>query len=594
VRTAFLLSIRSDIVQASRRFRRGTPVLLSLLRAEFRGYSREMAQRDLIAGLTVAAVALPLALAFGVAGGSTAAAGLVTAIIAGLVIGLLSGAPFQISGPTGAMSAVLIVIAHDYGPRGLWIAGLMAGIMILATGIFRLGRIVNFIPAPVITGFTSGIALVIAIGQIDNFLGVKTAAHDSSARKLAGYFTDPLPAINWTSVLCALIVMAVMIALPRIWKTPKVPTALLGVALVTALSWSLGWNIQTIGSIPRSIVLDARLVPNRDDLKLLDDLLAPAFAIALLGAIESLLCGVVAGRMTGKKLATNQELIAQGIGNILLPFFGGVPATAAIARTSVGVKAGGETRLVSIIHALALLMGMLFFAGAIAHVPMAALAGVLMVTAWRMNEWHTIRFYWRHRLKSALASLVVTMVATTALDLTQAIIIGLVLSVIVFFWQVSQLTITVAPVDWDRIAATGEPIPDSRPDAQIVTVTGSLFFGSVNQFAETIERLPFRHALIISLRGVPMVDVSTIQIVEHVWHGQRDRGGTLHLTGLQPRVLRMLERAGMAELIDNRHPFEQIDQALAAVQRDLAANRAADATADEGLNEMPFGVVTSG
>jgi SulP family sulfate permease len=569
-------------------------VLLSLLRAEFRGYSRETAQRDLIAGLTVAAVALPLALAFGVAGGSTAAAGLVTAIIAGLVIGLLSGAPFQISGPTGAMSAVLIVIAHDYGPRGLWIAGLMAGIMILATGIFRLGRIVNFIPAPVITGFTSGIALVIAIGQIDNFLGVKTAAHDSSARKLAGYFIDPVPSINWTSVLCALIVMAVMIGLPRIWNTPKVPTALLGVALVTALSWSLGWDIQTIGSIPRSILLDDRLVPNRDDLKLIDNLLAPAFAIALLGAIESLLCGVVAGRMTGKKLATNQELIAQGLGNILLPFFGGVPATAAIARTSVGVKAGGETRLVSVIHALALLIGMLFFAGAIAHVPMAALAGVLMVTAWRMNEWHTIRFYWRHRLKSALASLIVTMVATTALDLTQAIIIGLVLSVIVFFWQVSQLTITVAPVDWDRIAATGEPIPASRPDTQIVTVTGSLFFGSVNQFAETIERLPFRHALVISLRGVPMVDVSTIQIVEHVWHAQRDRGGTLHLTGLQPRVLRMFERAGMAELIDNRHPFEQIDQALAVAQRDLAANRAADATADEGLNEMPFGVVTSG
>lgn len=568
------------------------PVLLSLLRSEFRGYSAETAQRDLIAGLTVAAVALPLALAFGVAGGSTAAAGLVTAIISGLVIGLLSGAPFQISGPTGAMSAVLIVIAHDYGPRGLWMAGLMAGVMILATGIFRLGRIVNFIPAPVITGFTSGIALVIAIGQIDNFFGIKTEAHDSSARKLAGYFTDPLPAINWTSVLCAVIVMATMIALPRLWNTPKIPTALLGVAAVTALSWSLGWDVETIGSIPRSIVLDDRLVPNRDDLKLIDNLLAPAFAIALLGAIESLLCGVVAGRMTGKKLATNQELIAQGVGNIVLPFFGGVPATAAIARTSVGVKAGGETRMVSIIHAIALLIGMLFFAGAIAHVPMAALAGVLMVTAWRMNEWHTIRFYWRHRLKSALASLVITMVATTALDLTQAIIIGLIVSVIVFFWQVSQLTITVTPVDWDHIASTGEPIPETRPDAQIVTVTGSLFFGSVNQFAEAIERLPFRHALIISLRGVPMVDVSTIQIVEHVWHAQRDRGGVLHLTGLQPRVLRMFERAGMGELIDNRHPFEHIDQALLKAQRDLAANRAADATADEGLNEMPFGVVT--
>jgi SulP family sulfate permease len=558
------------------------------LRGEFRGYSLETAQRDLIAGLTVAAVALPLALAFGVAGGSTAAAGLVTAIISGLVIGLLSGAPFQISGPTGAMSAVLIVIANDHGPRGLWVAGLMAGIMILATGIFKLGRIVNFIPAPVITGFTSGIALVIAIGQIDNFLGVKTAAHESSARKLLGYFTDPVPSINWTSVLCALIVMATMLGLPRLWNTPKVPAALIGVAIVTALSWSLGWNVNTIGSIPRTIILDQRLTPSRDDLKLVDDLLAPAFAIALLGAIESLLCGVVAGRMTGKKLATNQELIAQGIGNIVLPFFGGVPATAAIARTSVGVKAGGETRLVSIFHALALLAGMLFFAGAIAHVPMAALAGVLMITAWRMNEWHTIRFYWRYRLKTALISLVVTMLATTMLDLTQAIIIGLVLSVIVFFWQVSQLSIVVTPVDWDHIAATGETIPESRPEAQIVTVTGSLFFGSVNQFAETIEHLLYRPVLIVSLRGVPMVDVSTIQVIEHIWHTQRNRGGTLHLTGLQPRVLRMFERAGFGGLIDNRHPFETIDQALAR-----AVRTPPPAEEDEGLNELPFGVVPS-
>ncbi|CAN5408147.1 SulP family inorganic anion transporter [soil metagenome] len=573
-----------------RRFRE--PELVRLWRSEFGRYSAEIAQRDLIAGLTVAAVALPLALAFGVAGGSTAAAGLVTAIVSGLVIGLLSGAPFQISGPTGAMSAVLIVVAHDYGPRGLWIAGLMAGIMILATGVLKLGRIVNFIPAPVITGFTSGIALVIAIGQIDNFFGIKTEAHDSSASKLAGYFTDPLPSINWTSVLCALIVMATMILLPKLWNTPKVPTALLGVALVTGLSWTLGWDIQTIGSIPRSIVLEDRLVPNRDDLKLLDNLLAPAFAIALLGSIESLLCGVVAGRMTGKKLATNQELIAQGVGNIVLPFFGGVPATAAIARTSVGVKAGGETRMVSVFHSIALLIGMLFFAGAIAHVPMAALAGVLMVTAWRMNEWHTIIFYWRHRLKSAMATLIVTMIATTALDLTQAIIIGLIVSVIVFFWQVSQLSIVVTPVDWDHIASTGEPIPESRPDAQIVTVTGSLFFGSVNQFAEAIERLPFRHALIVSLRGVPMVDVSTIQIIEHVWHSQRKQGGILHLTGLQPSVLRMFERAGLSELIDNRHPFEHIDQALAKAQRDAAAGKSPE-DEDECLNEIPFGVATS-
>jgi SulP family sulfate permease len=551
----------------------------------------ETAQRDLIAGLTVAAVALPLALAFGVASGSTAAAGMVTAVIAGLVIGLLGGAPYQISGPTGAMSAVLIVVAHEHGQIGLWVAGLMAGIMILATGILRLGRIVNFIPAPVITGFTSGIALVIAIGQIDNFFGIDTEDHESSALKLAGYVRDPLPEINWTAVLAALIVMATMVLLPRLLNTPRIPTALLGVGIATALSWGLGWNVDTIGAIPKTILLDDRLTPSLDALRLFDDLLAPAFAIALLGSIESLLCGVVAGRMTGQKLATNQELVAQGVGNIVIPFFGGVPATAAIARTSVGVKAGGATRLVSIIHAIALLLGMLFAGAAISKVPLAALAGVLMVTAWRMNEWHTISFYTRHRLKSAMGILVVTMLATVTLDLTQAIIIGLLVSVVFFFWQVSKLTITVSPVEWDRIAATGEPIPESRPDAQIATVTGSLFFGSVNQFVETMERLPFRHALIISLRGVPMVDVSTIQAIEHIWHSQTQQGGTLHLTGVQPRVLRMFERAGLGELIDNTHPFEHIDDALRKVSREQARQAAMP---DDALNEIPFGIATTG
>lgn len=579
------------------------PEILRLWRAEFGRYSFDIAQKDLIAGLTVAAVALPLALAFGVASGSTAAAGLVTAVIAGIVIGMLGGAPYQISGPTGAMSAVLIVVAHDYGQMGLWVAGLMAGLMILATGILRLGRIVSFIPDPVITGFTSGIALVIAIGQIDNFLGIETEDHERSIAKLAGYFREPLPPINWTAVLCAGIVMATMIVLPRMGQmeriperyrlqVPKLPAALLGVIVVTALSWSLGWRVDTIGAIPKSIILEERLTFGTDAIRLFDNLLAPAFAIALLGSIESLLCGVVAGRMTGQKLATNQELVAQGVGNIIIPFFGGVPATAAIARTSVGVKAGGVTRMVSVIHAIALLIGMLFAASAISRVPLAALAGVLMVTAWRMNEWHDIRFYWKHRFKSAMGILLVTMAATVSFDLTQAIIIGLILSVVFFFWQVSRLGVSVAPVDWDRIAATGEPIPASRPDAQFVTVTGSLFFASVHQFVETIERMPFRHALIISLRGVPMVDISTVRAMQHIRENQIRNDGILQLTGVQPQVLRMFERAGLGGLIDNTHPFEHIDDALTKVRREQARLAREKRAADAGAN--PFGIAGTG
>lgn len=554
------------------------PELLRLWKAEFGGYSVSTAQKDLIAGLTVAAVALPLALAFGVASGSTAAAGLVTAVIAGLVIGMLGGAPYQISGPTGAMSAVLIVVAHDHGQIGLWMAGLLAGIMILATGLLRLGRIVGFIPDPVITGFTSGIAAVIAIGQIDNFLGIETEDHESSLDKLLGYFRDPLPPIDWTAVTCALIVMAVMIAIPQIQKhapnsrlrlTP-LPTALFGVVIVTILSWQLDWKIDSIGEIPGSILLEDHLTPGSIDLGLIGDLLAPAFAIALLGGIESLLCGVVAGRQLDppKKLSTSQELIAQGIGNIVIPFFGGVPATAAIARTSVGVKAGGVTRMVSVIHAIALLLGMLFLATAISRVPMAALAGVLMVTAWRMNEWHNIRFYVKHRFKSSSAIFLATMVATVSFDLTQAIIIGLLLSFFFFFWQASRVLVSVTVIDWDQVEASGEPIPASRPHALLVEVSGALFFASVNQLVETIERLPTAEALIISLRRSPQVDISTVQAFIHLRHAQERHGGVLQITGVQPSVRRMFERAGLGSLIDNSHPFEHIDAALERVHRD--------------------------
>ena len=576
--------------------RLGKPDLFLLWRAEFGRYSVSTAQKDLIAGLTVAAVALPLALAFGVASGSTAAAGLVTAVIAGIVIGMLGGAPYQISGPTGAMSAVLIVVAHEHGQVGLWMAGLLAGLMILATGILRLGRIVSFIPDPVITGFTSGIAAVIAIGQIDNFFGIETEDHERSLAKFLGYFRDPLPAINWTAVICALIVMAVMIGMPHIQRrfpnerlrlTP-LPTALFGVAIVTVLGWALDWEIDTIGEIPKSILLEDRLSFGAIDFGLFGDLLAPAFAIALLGAIESLLCGVVAGRQVDppQKLATNQELVAQGIGNIVIPFFGGVPATAAIARTSVGVKAGGVTRMVSVIHAIALLLGMLFLAGAISRVPMAALAGVLMVTAWRMNEWHNIAFYVRHRFKSSMAIFLVTMLATVSFDLTQAIIIGLILSVVFFFWQVSRVSIAVTPVDWTQVEASGELIPASRPQAELVEVTGSLFFASVSQLVETIERRPLPEALIISLRKAPLVDISTVQAFIHLRHAMERRGGVLQITGVQPGVRRMFERAGLGSLIDNTHPFEHIDDALARVRRQHAARPTlAPATEDHYLEE---------
>jgi SulP family sulfate permease len=474
----------------------------------------------------------------------------------------------------------------------------MAGLMILALGIFRLGRVINFIPAPVITGFTSGIALIIAIGQIDNALGIHTEAEESAALKLVNYFRHPLPDINSYAVISTVIVAAIMFLLPRVPGLARVPTALIGIAVVTAIAWGLDWQVATIGEIPRSIVLSDRMSLDMIDPALMSELLVPAISIAALGSIESLLAGVVAGRMTGTKLNVNQELIAQGAGNIALPFFGGVPATAAIARISVGVRAGGVTRLVSIIHSAALLAGALFLGSVIARIPLAALAGVLIVTAWRMNEWHVIQFYVNRRITNAVVVMLITMVATVALDLTQAILIGVAISLLVFLAQVSKLTVVPTEVDWERLRKAGFRIDREIEGMRVVYVSGSLYFGAIVQFIEAMEELPPTQVLILSMRGVPMVDVSSVHAFEHLSHAQRKTGGLLLITGLQPQVRKLFERTGLVDDLGEDAFFWSADQAiLRASNNGLLTRAERDAATvqlpedEDALNDMPMGVV---
>jgi SulP family sulfate permease len=419
--------------------------LLAIWQREFAQYNRSTFQRDVLAGITVGAVGLPLALAFGVASGADAAAGLVTAILAGMIIGGLGGAAYQISGPTGAMSAVLIVLAQRYGLGGVWIACVMAGIFMILLGAFRLGRYISFIPSPVITGFTSGIALIIAIGQIDNVLGVQTPKADSTLEKLFNYIIHP-PLPDWHAVVLAGIVAVTMIVLPRFTKA--IPGSLVGIILATLLVVVSGWDVPVIGAIPRTILLEHRLTLTGIPWNQLSELLAPAVSIAALGAIESLLCGTVGANMTGAAFDSNQELIGQGLGNVIIPFFGGVPATAAIARTSVAIKSGASTRLTSIVHSIVLLLCVLALAPLIAHVPLAALGGVLLITAWRMNEWESIHFFADTRIKHALIGMLITMLATVALDLTQAILIGLAISALLYIRQSAMSAgVAQAPIE---------------------------------------------------------------------------------------------------------------------------------------------------
>jgi parallel beta-helix repeat protein len=368
--------------------------LAQLYRDEFRGYTPVKFQQDALAGLTVAAVALPLALAFGVASGATASAGLVTAIIAGFLMGALAGAPYQISGPTGAMSAVLIMLVQKYGLNGIWIAGFMAGIFLTVIGLLRLGRFIAFIPSPVITGFTSGIALIIFIGQIDNFLGIHSGDFDSAALKFINYFKGGFSP-EWHSLVIGSLVILTMLFFPKKWNA-KFPASLVGILLATGLNFILKWPVAVIGEIPRSLLLAEHFNPLTIPWSQVENFLGPALTITALGAIESLLCGAVGSNMTGIRLQANQELIAQGVGNMVIPFFGGVPVSAAIARASVGIKSGGHTRLVSIFHAVGLLLSMFLLSPVMARIPLAALAGVLMVTAWRMNEWDGIHFMFSH------------------------------------------------------------------------------------------------------------------------------------------------------------------------------------------------------
>lgn len=516
----------------------------------------------MLAGLTVAAVALPLALAFGVASGASAGAGLVTAILSGFIIGGLSGAPYQISGPTGAMSAVLILLAGQYGLTGIWITGLISGVLMILIGIFRMGRFISYIPAPVITGFTSGIALIIFIGQIDNLLGIKTPSVESSLMKFAEYFHGGYNP-NFSSLLVGLLVIAIMVFWPQKWNL-RFPSSLFGIIVATLVTIIFQFPVQTIGEIPRSLVLTERLALSSISLTDLSVYLAPAITITALGAIESLLCGTVASNMTGIRLYADQELISQGVGNFLIPFFGGVPATAAIARTSVGIKAGGQTRLVSIAHSLVLLLSMFLLSPVMQQIPLPALAGVLMVTAWRMNEWKSIRFIFTGRFKSAIAAFLITMMATITFDLTQAILVGSMVSAAFFLNQLARIKVDVQDVSEERLKERGVTISNPCPHIRVAFVSGPLFFASTDLFNEAFISLTDTHVLILSVRGMPLIDTAGLEVLERLQHKIRENGGYLMLAGVQGAVKAMLERSGLIEEIGRDKIFWSADQAIVA------------------------------
>ena len=513
-----------------------------------------------MAGVTVAAVALPLALAFGVSSGADAAAGLITAIIAGVVIGSLSGAFFQISGPTGAMAAILISIVSKYQMQGVFIATLLAGVFLLLAGVLRLGKMTAYIPAPVITGFTSGIAILIAAGQLDNLFGVKSVGENLIDR-IASYAELGFHP-NLFAFCIGLFVILFMIAYPKKWNA-IVPGSLVAIILATAFVSVLDFDVARVGEIPKTLLPAERLNLSEIKIKTLLHLLSPAFSIAMLGMIESLLCGSSASRMTGKPFNSDQELIAQGIGNIVVPFFGGIPATAAIARTSVAVKSGAVTRLTGIVHALVLVVSMFLLAPVMSAIPLSALAGVLMVTAFRMNEWHAIHYMFSRKFKGAILKYLVTMIATVVFDLTTAIALGVLVALLLLVRRLSKIEINVEAVDATRLSADGEEVCRKYGNARVVYLSGAMIFANT----QVVEAIPASipegcDAVFFSMRGVSYLDVSCAQAFEGVIHALHARGIRVGACGLSSETRRTMERSGILALIGEENVYWSIDRAL--------------------------------
>lgn len=535
------------------------------LKSEFSGYNGSKLSQDLMAGLTVAAVALPLALAFGVSSGADAAAGLITAIVAGLIISMLSGASYQISGPTGAMTAVLVKIVYDYGMQGVFLATFIAGAILLIAGIFKLGKLVGLIPAPVITGFTSGIAIIIALGQIDNFFGVASEGSSNIAKLISYGHLGFHP--NWYAVGFGMLVVLCMVLWPKKWNA-KVPASLVGIILALVMSMVMKTDVAVVGEIPKTLFPSLRLSLGAISLNQVKGLLSPAIAIAALGMIESLLCGASAGRMKGEKLNADRELIAQGLGNMLIPFFGGVPATAAIARTSVAIKSGAQTRLTGIFHAVGLLASMFLLGSVMSQIPLSALAGVLMVTAWRMNEWESISFIFKKKLKTAIAQFLITMVATVVFDLTMAILIGIVASLIFFVVRISDIEINLSDIDKQRLMDNGINVKYPHDKTKVIYLTGPVFFTTTEKIKNEIENLDEKlDYVIFSMRGVPLVDTTGTQFFEEVCESLKSQGTKVLFSGVQPKVMSLMERSGVVDQLGKNHFFWSVEHSLAAIDK---------------------------
>ncbi|MGO3318960.1 MAG: SulP family inorganic anion transporter [Microbacterium gubbeenense] len=518
---------------------------------DYRGI-RSSWRADLVAGVTVGIVALPLALAFGVSSGAGAEAGLITAIVAGLVAAVFGGSNVQVSGPTGAMVVVLAPIVVSHGVGAVAVVSLLAGIIVLVAGALRLGRVVSYIPWPVIEGFTVGIGVIIFLQQVPAAVGVSGEGHSTNA--VIAAFQSVADA-DWPSAFLPLVVVAVvavmMLTLTRV--NGKLPASFLAIVVVTVVVAWVGLPLATIGELPRS--LPAPSLPALD-LGTLASLAGPAFAVAALAAIESLLSARVAASMadTGPYDA-DRELVGQGLASIASGFFGGMPATGAIARTAVNVRSGARTRAASVVHALALLAGGDLAANVVAFIPLAALSGVLMVTAARMVSPRVIRLVLRSTRSDAVV-FVVTAVITVSFDLIVAVGIGIAVAA---FFALRSLS-TASGVHREEIA--GEPEPGDERIA-VFRIDGSLFFGAAERLLDRIAAHHGIEVVVLRLSQLQLIDATGAHTLTEMVTALEQRGVTVLIKGIRPEHLQLLDRLGViGSLRHPNHLFAELDPAV--------------------------------
>ena len=543
-----------------------------MLLDSLKGYNRGMLTRDLLAGLIVGIVALPMAIAFAIASGVSPEVGLITAVIGGFVVSALGGSSVQIGGPTGAFIVIVLGIITEYGMSGLLVATLMAGILLVLMGLLRLGTLIKFIPYPIILGFTAGIAVTIFTTQINDLFGLGLTSLPKEFVPKWGVLLSSLGQTHWLTLAVGLGSIVIIQLTPRLTKV--IPGSLVAIVVMTIL----GYVLKTYCGITELVTIGDRyqistslppLVAPELSWELVERLISPAFTIALLGAIESLLSASVADGVIGERHRSNTELVAQGVANIIVPFVGGIPVTGAIARTMTNINHGGRSPIAGMTHAVVLLVTFLFLMPLMAYIPMAVLAGVLVVISYNMSGWRSVRASLRGP-KSDVAVLVVTFLLTVIFDLTIAIELGLLLAMLLFMQRMVESTRILVSRGELELHASGDDGHQGKSErltlpegVEVYEIEGPFFFGIANRFEEvtsvTQAASPVR---ILRMRSVPFMDSTAVRNLGILVATSKRSGTRLILSGVNERVHSTLRATGLADLIGDTYICPDIHRAL--------------------------------